>query len=81
MNNSELANKARGVAATLTYNDEPQSQAKHLLLEMAHRLDSMNTKVHRKREGLLLVNGLGKCRFATWKEIILYKIFDVVPKV
>ena len=30
MNNSELTDKARGVARTLTYNDDaPQAQAKH----------------------------------------------------
>lgn len=40
---NELTMKARGVARCLTYNDDtPQAEAKHMLLEMAHRLDALD---------------------------------------
>lgn len=39
MTNSELILKALGVCHTLTYNEEPEGSAKHLLRELAHRLD------------------------------------------
>lgn len=56
---SELTIKAREVARCLTYNDDkPQAEAKHLLLEMAHRIDAKDIRIHKKRDGLLLVNGL-----------------------
>lgn len=42
MNNSELILKALGVASNLTYNEEPQGSAKHVIRELAHRLDRSN---------------------------------------
>lgn len=69
MNNSELTDKARGIARTLTYNDDtPQAQAKHMLLEMAHRLDTANIRLHRKVGGVLACTALGKSRFLTVRE-------------
>lgn len=81
MNDSQLADKARGVAACLTYNeDEAQSHAKHILLECAHRLDSRVIKVHKKKDGLFLINARGKCRYATWKETLVYWFNGSTPK-
>ena len=72
---------ARSVARCLSYNEDVnQVSAKHLLLEMAHRLDSADIRVHKKKDGLLLVNANGLTRFATLKETLLYKLFKVVPK-
>lgn len=69
MNNSELTDKARGVARTLTYNDDaPQAQAKHMLLEMAHRLDVANVRLHRKKDGVLACTALGSARYLTLRE-------------
>lgn len=77
---SELTMKARGVAKCLTYNDdEAQAAAKHLLLEMAHRIDAKDIRVHKKRDGILLVNGTGKARFMTWPERIRWFLFGVLP--
>lgn len=81
MNNSDLTLKARGIARTLTYNEEPQGAAKHMLLEMAHRLDTLDVRVHRKADGHLLVNGIGKSRYMSWDERVLYFLFGVVPRV
>ena len=56
MNTSELTTKARSVARCLTYNDDThQAAAKHLLLELAHRLDSSEIRAHKKTDGLLLI--------------------------
>ncbi len=78
---SELTMKARGVAKCLTYNDdEPQAAAKHLLLEMAHRIDAKDIRVHKKLDGLLLINGTGKARFMTWPERICWSLFGVLPR-
>lgn len=69
MNNSELTAKARGVARTLTYNDDtPQAQAKHVLLELAHRLDTANIRLHSKSDGVLAVTALGSSRVLTLRE-------------
>lgn len=81
MDDSELANKARGIAHCLTYNDDGhQAAAKHMLLEMAHRLDSLNVRAHKKSDGLLLINGVGKARYASIKERVLYHLFGVLPR-
>ncbi len=81
MNDSELTDKARGIAKCLTYNDDSnQAAAKHMLLEMAHRIDSMNIRAHKKTDGILLINGIGKCRYATLVEAIAYRTLGIIPK-
>lgn len=81
MNDAELALKARSVARNLTYNDDtPQAQAKHLLLECAHRLDTRDVRAHKKADGLLLVSARGSCRYATWRERLAYWIAGTLPR-
>lgn len=81
MTDSELASKAQGVARSLTYNDDtPQAQAKHLLLECSHRLDSREIRAHKKADGLLLINARGKTRYATWRERLAYRIAGTLPR-
>lgn len=81
MDNSEITLKAGGIARCLTYNDDtPQAEAKHMLLELSHRLDTLTIRVHKKKDGLLFINGIGKSRFATLKESLLYYVFNVIPK-
>jgi len=66
---SELASKCQGVARCLTYNDDtPQSDAKKTLLAASHALDGESIRVHKKRDGLLIVNARGKSRFLTIRE-------------
>ena len=82
METKDLTIRARSIARCLSYNDdEHQAAAKHTLREMAHRLDTQDVRVHAKADGLLLINGLGKSRYATFKETLLYRVFGVVPKV
>ena len=79
--NNELTMKARGIARCLTYNaDTPQAEAKHMLLEMAHRLDTLDVRAHKKTDGLLLINGIGKARYATTKERVLHRLFGWLPR-
>ena len=81
MDTNELTLKARDIARRLTYNDDvPQAEAKHILREMAHRLDTLNIRAHKKADGLLLINGVGKARYATLKERMLFWLFDVLPR-
>lgn len=81
MDTNELTLKARGIARCLTYNDDvPQAEAKHMLHEMAHRLDTLNIRAHKKADGLLLINGIGKARYATPKERFLFWLFGVLPR-
>lgn len=70
---SKLASQCQDVARCLTYNDdEHQAAAKHTLLEASHMLDQHAIRVHRKADGLLIVNARGKCRYMTWRERIAY---------
>lgn len=81
MTDSNLANLAQGVARRLTYNDDDaQAEAKHVLLECAHRLDSLTVRAVRKPGGLLLVNARGKERLATWRERLAYRIAGTLPR-
>ena len=80
VNNSDLTTKARGVAKNLSYNDDgAQAQAKHLLLEMAHRIDSREVKAAYSKAGWRVANSLGKERAMTWRELSLYILFNVLP--
>jgi hypothetical protein len=81
MNTDDLTTKARSVARCLTYNDDTnQAAAKHLLLELSHRLDTLDIRAHKKTDGLLLINGVGKARYATFSEQVSYKLFHQLPK-
>lgn len=80
MTDSELATKAQGIARCLSYNgNEHEAAAKHILLEMAHRLDNQVSRVHKKKDGFLIVNARGGSRFLTFKESVLYRFFGVLP--
>jgi hypothetical protein len=77
---NELSLKARGVARCLSYNgNEHEAAAKHLLHEMAHRLDTRDIRVSKKADGLLMTNGIGRARFMTWRESLKYRLFGIVP--
>ena len=81
MKNSELAQRARTIAGCLTYNDDSaQAAAKHTLLELADRLDTTDVLAHRKADGLLIINGHSKARYATLRERIAYRLFGVLPR-
>ena len=74
---SDLASKCQGLARCLTYNDKPlEAKAKHLLLEASHALDSAAIRVHRKRDGLLIINARGKSRFMTLRERLAYWLLE-----
>lgn len=49
-----------------------EAKAKHLLREASHALDSASIRVHRKRDGWLIINARGKSRFMTLRERIAY---------
>lgn len=66
---SKLASKCQGVARCLSHNEgEHEASAKHTLLEASHMLDQHAVRVHRKRDGLLIVNARGKSRYMTLRE-------------
>ena len=84
LSNKQLADQARGIARRLTYNDKPaEAEAKHTLLEMAHRFDAQTITVDKKRGGYLIRQGirnaLGKTRYMTFTEGLRYRLFGVVP--
>lgn len=80
MTNTQLTYNARAIAHRMTYNgDQAQAAAKHMLLALAHRLDTQDVRAHRKSDGLLLTNGLGKSRYATLRERLLHWAFGVIP--
>ena len=77
---SELTIQARAIARRLSYNeDQAQAEAKHILLELAHRLDTRCVRVSKSPIGDMLVNGTGKSRFMTLLERFMYRMFGVVP--
>ena len=81
MTDAELASKAQGAARSLTYNDTPeQAAAKHLLLECAARLDASDVRAHKESDGLLLINGRGRSRYASWRERLAYWLSGSLPR-
>lgn len=66
---SELADRCAGLARNLTYNDDAmQATIKHTLRECSYFIDSQVCRVHKKRDGLLLITARGHSRFLTWRE-------------
>lgn len=81
MTDNELSLKALGIARCLSYNGSThEAAAKHLLHEIAHRLDTRSIKVHRKRWYWLAINGRGKARPLTFRESLAWLIFTALPE-
>lgn len=40
----------------------------------------MQSKIHKKRDGLLLVAPNGACRFLTFREALVYRLLGWMPK-
>jgi hypothetical protein len=70
---SALADRCAGHASQISYNG-PTAALKHTLHEASHALDTASVRVHRKADGLLLLNARGKSRFMTWRERIAYAL-------
>lgn len=69
----DLASQCQGVARCISYNNSPnEAAAKHLLLEASNALDRHSVRVHKKRDGLLIINARGKSRYMTLRERIAY---------
>lgn len=81
MNDSELIDKAQGIARGLSYNDTKQGPVKHTLHELCHRLGAKTVRVHKKKDGLLLITAYGQARFMTFAESVLYRALGVVPPI
>lgn len=72
---------ARDVSRQLSYDGGfAESRAKFILLELASTIDAMTITAHKKRDGLLLINGYQRARYATFKERIAYKLFGLLPR-
>lgn len=70
---SDLASKCQDIASNMTYNDrEIEAAAKHILREASHALDSCSIRVHKKKDGLLIINARGKARYMTMRERLAY---------
>lgn len=75
-------NNAREAAARLTYDDQAQGKAKHLLLELASFVAARTITVREsKMWGTFVVeDGLHRTRLLTRKERWLYRMFGVKPE-
>lgn len=76
---AELALRVRTAAILLAVDDGNKQQLKELLFQTARHLEKLDIRVHKKADGLLLLDGRGGCRFATLKERLLYRFFNVLP--
>jgi hypothetical protein len=70
---SALADRCAGHARQISYNDK-DGALKHTLHEASHALDTASVRVHKKADGLLLINARGKSRFMTWRERIAHAL-------
>lgn len=80
MNNSDLINKAQGVAGRLTYNEEPEGPAKHMLHELCHRLGDRTVRITRDPHGYLMTSLFGRERRLTWGEALIWRLFHRPPR-
>lgn len=79
MNNSQLINKAQGVAGCLSYNDAPEGDAKRMLLELCHRLGQRTITIGKNKEGYYWTSVFGQFQYFTLRETIMWRLFSVPP--
>lgn len=66
---SKLANQCQGIASCLSYNALPhEGEAKHTLIEAAHRLDWHACYAKHSKNGFVVANARGKFRRLTVRE-------------
>jgi hypothetical protein len=67
---SRLANTCQALAQCMSFSDESSGRpdVKRILLDASHCLDRHAVTAHKKKDGYLLINARGKCRFMTWRE-------------
>ena len=81
MNNSKLIDKAQAIAACLSYNDDTNSgNPKEMIRELCHRLGSNTVRIHKKRDGYLMVNLFGSARYLTFMEGMLWRFLKLPPE-
>ncbi len=82
MNNSELIDRAQGIARTLTYGgEEREAKAKHTLHELCHRLGQATVKVRHQKGKMIVMTAMGQTRFMTFCERVFYRLFNIVPPI
>ena len=69
---SDLATYLQQYSYGISYNSEEDGILKHNLKEASHALDSTSVRVHKKKDGLLIINARGKSRYLTLKERVAY---------
>ena len=66
---SKLANQCQGIASCLSYNaPHYEGEAKHTLIEAAHRLDWHTCYAKHSKNGFVVANARGKFRKLTMRE-------------
>lgn len=66
---SELASKCQGLARCISFSGQGcEPEIKPVLLAASHCLDKHSVRVHKKKDGLLIINARGAARFMTWRE-------------
>ena len=79
LNDNALINKAQTIASTLSHNEESEGPAKIVITELCHRLGARTVRIHKKRDGYLMITLFGNSRFLTRKEAFLWRFFEIPP--
>jgi len=79
MNNSELIDKAQGIAANLSYNGEVEGEAKSIMLELCHRLGDRTVNIAKAGNGYMMTSLFGRSRHLTWQEALFWRFFERPP--
>ena len=73
---SKLASKMQGIAMCISDGARIQYECpedmKSSLLEASHALDSNAIRVHKKRDGILMITARGHSRFMTFREKVAF---------
>jgi hypothetical protein len=70
---SVIASRCSELAHGLSYNESTTEYTmKRMLREASFLIDSQVVRVHKKKDGLLMVNARGCARFMTWRERAAY---------
>lgn len=80
MNDSEIIDKAHAISACLSYNDDtPEGNAKQIIKELCHRLGQRTVRIHKKKDGFLMIDLFGKSRFLNFIESVMWVVFKKPP--
>lgn len=80
ISDEDLLRKVTGLTGALSYNEMiDDMNPKSLIRELCRRMDRKFVRIAKKTDGFLMTNLTGECRYLTFSESLIWRLFNRPP--